>query len=200
MEKKGTYKVDRLFCEKLIALLNRGTNPLMDAFRADKNMKIRVVADYDPQAEKIEVTYFAEESLLHASEEATLVVSKEHASWSAADRKEIGEIANITYHRLLALMEDGWIDAGLQNEAWELAEALVGLLYSCSTIPAEKVRKYASGIMEFAMAMYLSKIAGFPEEGEKGRYRHCNDFIKLWLAGRDILKNIQQDAPADANM
>ena len=61
MEKKGTYMVDRLFCEKLIALFNHSTNPLMDAFRADKNMKIRVVADYDPQAEKIEITYFAEE-------------------------------------------------------------------------------------------------------------------------------------------
>lgn len=60
MEKKGTYKVDRLFCEKLVALLNHGTNPLMDAFRADKNVKIRVVADYDPQSDKIEVNYFEE--------------------------------------------------------------------------------------------------------------------------------------------
>ena len=110
---------------------------------------------------------------------------------------EIEEIANITYHRLTALTEDGWIDASLQNEAWELAQALVRLLDSGSNVPSEKVRKYAGGIMKSAMAMYLGKIAGFPEEGEKGRYRHCNDLIKLWLAGRDILKNIQQDAPAN---
>lgn len=110
---------------------------------------------------------------------------------------EIEEIANITYHRLTALMEDGWIDAALQNEAWELAQALVRLLDSGSNIPSEKVRKYADGIMDSAMAMYLGKIVDFPKEGEKGRYGHCNDLIKLWVAGRDILENIQQDAPAN---
>lgn len=101
------------------------------------------------------------------------------------------EIANITYHRMTALMDDGLIEVALQNEAWELAEGLVSLLYSGSNIQSEKVQKYATGIMEVAMTMYLGKIVDFPEEGEKGKYRHCNDLIKLWLAGRDILENIQ---------
>lgn len=41
--------VDREFAEKLIALVNRGTNPLSDIFRADKTVKMRVVVNYDPQ-------------------------------------------------------------------------------------------------------------------------------------------------------
>lgn len=59
--KRTFYKVDRIFCEKLIALLNHGTNPIMDIFQADRNVKMRIVVDYDPQAEKIEVTYFEED-------------------------------------------------------------------------------------------------------------------------------------------
>lgn len=59
--KKGTYKVDRLFCEKLISLLNHSTRPLMGIFQADKNIRMRIVVDYDPQADKIEVTYFEED-------------------------------------------------------------------------------------------------------------------------------------------
>ena len=61
MKKKAIYKVDRIFCEKLIALLNHGTNPIMDIFRADQNVKMQIVVDYDPQAEKVEVTYYEED-------------------------------------------------------------------------------------------------------------------------------------------
>ena len=61
MKKKAIYKVDRIFCEKLIALLNHGTNPIMDIFRADQNVKMQIVVDYDPQAEKVEVTYYKED-------------------------------------------------------------------------------------------------------------------------------------------
>lgn len=116
---------------------------------------------------------------------------------SEKELREIEEIANITYHRLVALMEDGSIKVALQNEAWELAEVLVRILDSCNNIPIEKVRKYASGIMESAMTMYLGKIVDFPEEYEKGRYRYCNDLIKLWMAGKDMMKKIQQVTPAN---
>lgn len=102
---------------------------------------------------------------------------------------EIEEIASITYHRMDALMEDGMIEAALQNEAWELAEVLIRLLET-GYIPSEKAQKYARGIMDFAMAMYLCKIVDFPVENENGRYRYCNDIIKIWLAGKDILENV----------
>lgn len=107
------------------------------------------------------------------------------------------EIANITYHRLKALMDERMIEAALQNDAWELAEVLVRVLEEGSGIPSEKVQKYASGVMEFAMAMYLGKIVDFPEEGEKGRYRHCDDIMKLWATGKDLLENAQQDTPTN---
>lgn len=61
VKKKGEYSVNRSFCEKLVALLNHGTNPLMDIFRVDKNMKMRIVIDYNPQVEKIKVTYYEED-------------------------------------------------------------------------------------------------------------------------------------------
>lgn len=61
VKKKGEYRVNRSFCEKLVALLNHGTNPLMDIFRADKHMKMRIVIDYNPQVEKIKVTYYEED-------------------------------------------------------------------------------------------------------------------------------------------
>lgn len=61
MEKKGTYRVDREFCEKLVTLFNHSTAPVMDIFRADREIKMRVVIDYDPQSDKIEVNYFEEE-------------------------------------------------------------------------------------------------------------------------------------------
>lgn len=59
--KKGVYRVNRLFCEKLVALLNHSTSPLMDIFQADKNVRMQIVVDYDPRAEKIEITYFEED-------------------------------------------------------------------------------------------------------------------------------------------
>ena len=61
MKEKGTYRVDRLFCEKLVALLNHSTSPLMDIFQVGKNVKMRVVMDYDPRVEKIKITYFEED-------------------------------------------------------------------------------------------------------------------------------------------
>lgn len=61
MKKKAIYKVNRTFCEKLIALLNHGTNPIMEIFQADKSKKMRVVIDYDPREDKVEITYFAED-------------------------------------------------------------------------------------------------------------------------------------------
>lgn len=60
MEKTATYKVDRNFCEKLIALLNHSTNPVMDIFQVGKK-KVRVIIDYDPQTDKIEITYYEED-------------------------------------------------------------------------------------------------------------------------------------------
>ena len=59
-KEKSFYMVDRDFCEKLVALLNHSTNPLMDIFRADKKVKRRIVIDYDPQAPKIKFTYYEE--------------------------------------------------------------------------------------------------------------------------------------------
>lgn len=61
MEKKAVYKVERSFCEKLVALLNHGTIPVMSIFRADRETKMRIVIDYDPQNDKVEVSYFEEE-------------------------------------------------------------------------------------------------------------------------------------------
>lgn len=61
MKQTAVYGVDREFCEKLIALSNHSTNPMMDIFSTDKAKKMRIVIDYDPQAEKVEFTYFVEE-------------------------------------------------------------------------------------------------------------------------------------------
>lgn len=105
-------------------------------------------------------------------------------------RNEIEEIANITYHRLDALLDDKMITAALQNEAWELIEALVRVLEASSDLPLEKMQKYAGGIMKFSKAMYLAKIVDFPEALETGKYRGCNNIIKLWVAGKDMLKNV----------
>lgn len=71
MKKKATYKVDRKFCEQLIALANHATNPIMDIFQADKSVKMQVVIDYDPQINKVNVTYF-EETPDEESEEQTM--------------------------------------------------------------------------------------------------------------------------------
>lgn len=61
MKKKAVYRVKRSFCEKLVALLNHGTIPIMDIFHANKETKMRIVIDYDPQIDKVEVNYFEEE-------------------------------------------------------------------------------------------------------------------------------------------
>lgn len=61
MKKKAVYRVERSFCEKLVALLNHGTIPVMDIFHADKKTKIRIIVDYDPQIDKVEINYFEEE-------------------------------------------------------------------------------------------------------------------------------------------
>lgn len=60
MEKKAVYRVERGFCEKLVALLNHGTSPIMNIFHADKETKMRIVIDYDPQIDKVEISYFEE--------------------------------------------------------------------------------------------------------------------------------------------
>lgn len=119
----------------------------------------------------------------------------------AENRNEIEEIANITYQRLVALMDDRMIKAAVQNEAWELVEVLVRILRTSSDIPSEKVRKYASAIMEFTKAMYIEKIVDFPDEHEIRKYQHCDDIIRLWMDGKALLlKNLQQDTPARGNI
>lgn len=62
MKERGIYRVNRDFCEKLVALMNHGTNPIMDIFQVGKRTKRRIVIDYDPQKEKIEITYYAEDA------------------------------------------------------------------------------------------------------------------------------------------
>ncbi len=89
------------------------------------------------------------------------------------------------------------INAALQNDAWELAGVLGRILEEGSDIPSEKMRKYAGAIMKFAKAMYLGKITDFPQPLETGRYRGCNDIIKLWVAGKDMLEKVQKDTPAN---
>ncbi len=61
MKKVSVYKVERKFIEKLIALVNRSTNPVMDIFKADKNVKMRVVIDYNPQMSKVKIVYHMED-------------------------------------------------------------------------------------------------------------------------------------------
>lgn len=61
MKRKCAYRVDRGFCEKLMALLNHATIPVMDIFNPDKKLKMRIVVDYDPQKEKVEFTYYEED-------------------------------------------------------------------------------------------------------------------------------------------
>ena len=61
MKKVSVYKVERKFIEKLIALVNRSTNPVMDIFKADKNVKMRVVIDYNPQMSKVKIVYYMED-------------------------------------------------------------------------------------------------------------------------------------------
>ena len=53
------------------ALANHATNPIMDIFQADKSVKMQVVIDYDPQINKVNVTYF-EETPDEESEEQTM--------------------------------------------------------------------------------------------------------------------------------
>lgn len=114
------------------------------------------------------------------------------------NKNEIEEIINITYHRLVALLaDDEKINLALQNEAWELVGVLVRLLEESKDIPTEKMQKYARGIMEFAKTMYLGKIVNFPEAYERGKYRHCNDIVKLWVAGKNILEMVQTHTPAN---
>ncbi len=60
MVRKTYYKVDRGFFEKLVALLNHSTNPVMDIFNPDKKVKRCVVINYDPQEIKVEFTYYEE--------------------------------------------------------------------------------------------------------------------------------------------
>lgn len=60
MKKKTHYMVDREFCEKLVCFLNHSTYPMMDIFQGDIKA-MRIVIDYDPQADKIRFTFFEEE-------------------------------------------------------------------------------------------------------------------------------------------
>lgn len=41
--------------------MNHVTIPVIDIFRIDKETKMRIVIDYDPQNDKVEVSYFEEE-------------------------------------------------------------------------------------------------------------------------------------------
>lgn len=61
MKTKATYRIDRNFCEKLVALMNHGTIPIMDIFNANREIKMRIVIDYDPHFDKVEVSFLEEE-------------------------------------------------------------------------------------------------------------------------------------------
>ena len=55
-----TYRIDRAFFEKVMAMLNHSTLPVMKIFEPGQR-KMRITLEYDPREEKVQIQYFTED-------------------------------------------------------------------------------------------------------------------------------------------